>query len=576
MSQLASHVAGVDFASLAEIFQLLSLIALPFAHADIAIVLGGYIVVNDIMPASLVLMSIYGGIVGSDFALYGIGAGARRLPWLARHAVDDRVQGFDDMFRRNAFALVALSRLVPGLRFVAGVACGWRQVSLARFTVASLFVSALYVPLVLYLVVVFGDALDDHIGLWAWPAVLAGLAATAFARRQLLVFQGTAAVGSEEATRLPPLDTDGRAILAAPGGLACRIAPIERIPRALLRIALVLHWIALGLRYRSFTLPSAVNPGRGAGLAGGSKCELLRAVGGEPRALIAEFVVMRRRAEPALIDLDHARALRLMSDAGLRFPLVAKPDIGRDGLGVRLIGDAAALKAYLAGFPEGAKLILQRYVTAAGEATALVARVPGHQAWMVSLTLRHGPHVVGDGFSTVRALIARDPRARRRADFHLGLDPGHLGCQRAALDRVPARGEAVRLALIASRRAGALCCDASATLTPALNEKLAAIAGAIPDFHCGRLDLRFRSLDGLMRGEVSVIGIGGPEGDAEAAFDPALPLREAVRRLLAHQRLLFAIGDRNRADGVAPVALGECLGAFIQRADLMGRYPASS
>jgi membrane protein DedA with SNARE-associated domain len=576
MPQLASHVAGVDFASLAQLFQLLSLIALPFAHTDIAIVLGGYIVVNDLMPAGLVLLSIYGGIVGSDFALYGIGAGARRLPWLKRHAVDDRVQTFADMLKRNTFALVALSRLVPGLRFVAGVACGWRQVSLARFTLASLFVSALYVPLVLYLVVVFGDALDDHIGLWAWPALLAVLAATAFARRQILAFQGTAAGGSEEAPRLPPLDIDGRAILGAPAGLRCRIAPIERIPRVLLRIALVLHWIALGLRYRSFTLPSAVNPGRGDGLAGGSKCELLRAVGGEPRELIAEFVVMRRRADPGLIDLDHARALRLMADAGLRFPLVAKPDIGRDGLGVRLIGDAAGLKAYLAGFPDGAKLILQRYVSAAGEATALVARRPGHQGWMVSLTLCHGPHIVGDGFSTVRALIARDQRACRHAGLHLGLDAGHLGCERAALDRVPACGEAVRLALIASRRAGALSFDADTALTLALSEKLAAVAGAIPDFHCGRLGLRFRSLEALMRGEICIIGIGGPEGDVEAAFDPALPLREAVRRLFAHQRLLFAIGDCNRADGIAPVPLGERLAAFIQRADLTGRYPASS
>ena len=576
MPQLASHVAGVDFASLAQLFQLLSLFALPFAHADVAIVLGGYIVVNDLMPAGLVLLSIYGGIVGSDFALYGIGAGARRLPWLARHAVDDRVQGFSDMLKRNAFALVALSRLIPGLRFIAGVACGWRQVSLARFAVASLFVSALYVPLALYLVVVFGDALDDHIGLWAWPALLAMLAGTAFARRQILPFQGAVAGSSGEASRLPPLDTDGRAILAAPARLARRVAPIERIPRVLLRIALVLHRIALGLRYRSATLPSAVNPGFDAGLAGGPKSELLRAVVGEPRALIAEFVVMRRRADPTPIDFDHARALRLLADAGLRFPLVAKPDIGHDGVGVRLIRDAAALKAYLAGFPTGAKLILQRYVGAAGEATALVTRRPGHQTWMVSLTLRHCAHVVGDGVSTVRTLIARDPRARRHVEFHLGHDAGHLGCERATLDRVPARGEPVQLALIASRRAGALCCDASAALTPPLTEKLAAIAGAIPDFHCGRLDLRFRSLEALMRGEVCVIGIGGAEGDPEAAFDPALPLREAVQRLLAHQRLLFAIGDRNRADGAAPVPLGECLGALIQRADLIGRYPASS
>ncbi len=371
MPHLASHVAGVDLASLTQLLQLISLIALPFAHVDLAIVLGGYLVVNGLMPSGLVVLSVYGGMVGSDFALYGIGAGARRLPWLQRHAVDDRVRGFAEALKRNTFALVALCRLVPGLVFVAGVACGWRRVSLARFTVASLIVSALYLPLVLYLVVVFGDALDDHIGLWAWPALLGALGAAAFARRRILAFRAATAGTSEEPCGTPPLDGDGLALLAPLNVIARRVAPAERIPPFLFRIPLVLHWIALGLRHRSTTLPSAVNPGlAGAGLARGSQSECLRALGGPPRAPIADFVVLRRRADPSTLEFDHARALRLTADAGLRFPLVAKPDRGRHGMGVRLIAHPGALKAYLEEFPAGARLILQRYVAWAGEASA--------------------------------------------------------------------------------------------------------------------------------------------------------------------------------------------------------------
>ena len=189
MQYLASQFAGIDLASVTHLLPLLCLIALPFAHDDAAIVLGGYIVVNGLMPLGLVVLSIYGGMVVSDFALYGIGAGARRLPWLQRHAVDDRVLGFRDALRRNMFALVTLCRFVPGLVFVAGVACGWARVPLARFTVASLVLSALYLSPVLYLVIVFGDALDDHMGLWAWPFLLAVLGVTAFARRRILAFR---------------------------------------------------------------------------------------------------------------------------------------------------------------------------------------------------------------------------------------------------------------------------------------------------------------------------------------------------------------------------------------------------
>ena len=116
------HFFEHDYSWLAQFF---SLLVLPFAHEDLAIILGAYIVVHDIMPAALVVLCIYGGMVASDFVLYGIGAGARRLPWLTRLAVNDRVRGFADVLKRNLFGIMALCRVVPGVVFIAFVACGW-------------------------------------------------------------------------------------------------------------------------------------------------------------------------------------------------------------------------------------------------------------------------------------------------------------------------------------------------------------------------------------------------------------------------------------------------------------------
>ena len=131
-------------------------------------------------------------MVASDFALYGMGAAARRLPWLHRFAVDARVRRFGETLKRNVFGLVALCRVVPGVVFVAFVACGWTRVSLARFTAASLVVSALYLPLMLYLVIVFGDALDEHLGLMAWPMLLVAIAASSFVRKRVFAFREAA------------------------------------------------------------------------------------------------------------------------------------------------------------------------------------------------------------------------------------------------------------------------------------------------------------------------------------------------------------------------------------------------
>jgi hypothetical protein len=288
--------------------------------------------------------------------------------------------------------------------------------------------------------------------------------------------------------------------------------------------------------------------------------------------------VMRRRADAAAtLHYDHARALRLAADAGLRFPFVAKPDIGRGGLGVRLIEDAVAFRRYLEKFPGGAKLILQRYVPWAGEAAVHYARMPGEGGGIISLTLKYCPHVIGDGVATLRDLIGRDPRLRGRAALHVGHDPSHLGHDRSALDHVPERGEIVRLCLVGSRRAGALHRDASDLVTPALEAKIAAIVDSMPDVHYGRLALRFGSLEALGRGEdFVVVDISGVGGDADDAWDPSLPLRETYRRRFARQRLLFAIGACNRARGFEPPDAGEFLGRLVQETDLIHRYPASS
>jgi membrane protein DedA with SNARE-associated domain len=175
----------LDYSWLAKF---VSLLVLPFADEDFAIILGGYIVVNQLMPAGLVAICIYVGMVASDFALYSIGVGARRTAWLRRLAVNDRVSSFAETLKRNVFEVVALCRVVPGLEFVAIVACGWTRVPLGRFTLASLVLSALYLPIMLYLVVMFGDAMDDHAGLWTWPFMLVAVAIIGFVRNRIFNF----------------------------------------------------------------------------------------------------------------------------------------------------------------------------------------------------------------------------------------------------------------------------------------------------------------------------------------------------------------------------------------------------
>lgn len=567
-----SHLATLDFSGFAKIT---SLLVLPFAHEDLAIILGGYIIVNDLMPIGLVGLSIYGGMVASDFALYGIGAAARHLPWLCRYAVDDRVLRFGETLKRNVFGLVAWCRVVPGVVFVAFVACGWTRVSLARFTAASLIVSALYLPLMLYLVIAFGGALDDHLGLWAWPILFAIFAASNFARKRLFAYRDPAEPDAGPAALLPEL-CFGMPPLAR---LDRKVATAERIPPLLFYLPLVMNWIQLGLHYRSLTLPTAANPATfTGGMWGETKSGYFFDVAPNQRRWIADFVTVKRDAGAWSLGTDIERALRTTSEASLDFPLIAKPDIGWHGHSVRRLDDRTQLERYIARFPEDATLMLQRFVPHAAEAAVLYARLPGEASGRIlSLTFRYFPHVIGNGRLTVRQLICSDARAQWKSALHLGVDPTHCGVASEDLDRVAARGEVVRIALIGNQRAGALYRDGCRHITAALAARFDEIARSMTEFHYGRFDLRFESLDGFMRGEeFSIIEINGIGGETIDCWDPRLSVAEVYRRLTDQQRLLFRIGQRNRMRGFHPTAIGDFVASLIRQTQLIRRYPASA
>lgn len=173
-------------------------------------------------------------------------------------------------------------------------------------------------------------------------------------------------------------------------------------------VPLVLNWLRLGLRHRSLTLPTAANPKIfTGGMWGESKSSYFFDVDSAMRRWIADFAVVERIAVAGGLAGDIDRAPCALGEAGLDYPLVAKPDIGWHGHGVRRIDDRAALENYIASYPGRATLILQRFVPDPGEAAALYPRLSEEPTGgILSLTFRYFPHVVGNGRLTVRSSSA--------------------------------------------------------------------------------------------------------------------------------------------------------------------------
>jgi hypothetical protein len=97
------------------------------------------------------------------------------------------------------------------------------------------------------------------------------------------------------------------------------------------------------------------------------------------------------------------------------------------------------------------------------------------------------------------------------------------------------------------------------------------------EFHYGRFDLRFGSVDELKRGEnFTIVGISGVGAAAIDAWDPQRPIAEVYRRFIDQQRIMFLIGEKNRARGFKPVGCANLLKFIARRTALMRRHPASA
>lgn len=342
---------------------------------------------------------------------------------------------------------------------------------------------------------------------------------------------------------------------------------LERMPKWLICIPLTLQWLWLALRYQSLTLPSAANPAiTSGGLVGEGKLEYFAGMGPVARAATALY-----SAVSTATRLSDGELLEVLRSAGFAFPLVAKPDLGLCGFGVRRIDGVTELQAYLARFPADETVVLQQYLPQDGEAGIFYARDPlSGESRIIGLTLRHFPRVTGDGRLTLAELIAADPRASRLVKAH------RHQCSHDDL-RVPAAGEPVRLATVGSTRVGGLYRDGGAHITPELTQAMDAIARDMPLFHFGRFDVRFNNLQELRAGMgFTIMEVNGAGSEAIQAWDPETGLWDGLRMIFEKQRVVFAIGHAMRRAGHQPIGLLALIRLNRRQQQLIAAYPPSN
>ncbi len=511
---------------------------------DPTTVAGGLLVVAGQVSFTTAWLGLATGIAAGDLGLYGLGRlfGERVRSW---RWIDEAkwTQGAR-WLEENLTKAVVLSRFVPGARLPTYLAAGGLKTSFSHFALVAVLATTLWATLLLGLTIALGDAIHDWLGSLRWAGL--GLVVLVFFVPGVLLRLRRRAVER---------DAEGRALRST----------FEFWSPAFFYLPVAFKYLALGLRYRSLTLPTAVNPSIFAGgLIRESKAEILSLLPKGPH--LPPFTRLSNPGPDGLRDVREA-----LAEAELSLPLVAKPDQGQRGAGVRVLRSEAQLRAYLDAFPRETDILFQGLVDLPMEAGIFYVRDPEtDEGRILSVTLKEFPEVIGDGARTVGELIRAHPRARHAARIY---ERRHA----SRLQVILRPGERLPLVFAGNHCQGAVFRDGRALVTPELSAHIDGLARRIPGFDFGRFDIRFRDVESFRRGEAyGIVELNGVGAESTHIWDPETRLVDAYRALFEQFELAFAIGDRNRARGVEPLSPWALVRELIGYFRLSHAYPPAS
>ncbi len=246
-------------------------------------------------------------------------------------------------------------------------------------------------------------------------------------------------------------------------------------------------------------------------------------------------------------DLPATTVIERIQQAGLRYPLIVKPDIGYRGMLVEKVYSQAELLAHVA--PYSIDFLVQTYIDYPVEVGVYYHRYPDQTSGKItSLTLKKFLTVTGDGQHTVAQLMAQEDRARRQLPYFQQHAPD-------LLQEVLPAGETRQIGHIGNHARGTAFINGNPLIDAALTATIDRLAVPIEGFYCGRFDLRCASLTALKEGHsFSVIELNGVCGEPTHMYDAqTMTYPKALLTLARHWGIISKVARANRRRGITCV-----------------------
>lgn len=466
------------------------------------------------------LVACFAGIFIGDLLLFLLGRGAHKAQFIKNFlnritaAKNKSFDSFNNLKVRRTldFALI-VSRFIPGTRFITYVSAGYLSYPFLHFFLITFSTVLVWVAIALS----GGSALLAFINQYTENLIL-GVFGLIFAFVILRFFV--------------KLCFDPWKRKSFPYSIK-KWLYFEFWPPYIFYFPLIPFIAALILKYRSLKAPLLANPSiKNGGFVGESKWDFLQALNSQDPATLK---TVRLKAKASTEDVATAMIQNQMA-----FPLIFKPDVGQRGYGVRVVRNKDQAKDYM----NSAKgeVLLQQLSPFQGEAGIFYSRFPSQaKGGLFSFTDKKFPTVTGDGKTSLGNLILKDPRAQLIAAIYFErLKPN--------LQDIPQLNEVIQLVECGNHCQGAIFLNGVHLITEDLVSRIDAIAKTLPHFYFGRLDIRYKDEDSLMRGQnFHIIEVNGAGSEATHIWDRRTPLLQAYKSLFMQWDLLFAIGAEVKA-----------------------------
>ncbi len=242
---------------------------------------------------------------------------------------------------------------------------------------------------------------------------------------------------------------------------------------------------------------------------------------------------------------DASQVIQEIKSRNLHYPLIAKPDIGMQGLAVQKLEDNQALQQYI--LSSKVDFLIQDFVDYENEIGIFYYRYPNERKGHISgIVKKELLTVCGDGISTIETLLRNNKR------FILQL-PALRKVYGSLLEKILSPGEKQLLVPYGNHARGAKFIDISHLVDDKLTDVIDTMCRSIDGFFFGRLDVRYAAWDELREGRnFSIIELNGAGSEPTHIYDPKHTIFFAWKEIIRHWNILSRISRLNHQNKNIP------------------------